>query len=143
MNGGSTRAKTSKLFPQECPARVSCKSVPRECPTTVSHKSVARVSHKSVPQKCPTKVTRPEECPVQKSVPQEFSTRVSQCLARVEQRTDLEPQECPARDAQEPCMSAPKSFVLFCSVAFWLKHLWLKPDRTAFQPIRFFPCSLA
>ena len=60
---------------EECPTRVSHKSVPQECPTRVSHKSVlqecpTRVSHKSVPNECPTRVSH-------KSVPQEFPTRVS------------------------------------------------------------------
>ena len=53
----------------------SWKSVPQECPTRVSHKSVlptrvsrTRVSYKSVPQECPV-----QECPTRvsyKSVPQ-------------------------------------------------------------------------
>ena len=63
-----------RSIPQECPTRVSHKSVPQECPTRVSYKTVpqdypTRVSHKSAPQECPT------ECPTRvshKSVPHCF-----------------------------------------------------------------------
>ena len=86
-----------KSVPQECPTRVSQKSVPQECPTGVSHKSVAeecptRVSYKSVLQECPTRVSHKsvlQECPTRvthKSVLQECPTRVSQKSV---------PQECP------------------------------------------------
>ena len=97
------------LVPQECPTRVSHKSVTLESDPLVGHEwdptsSVTRVSYKSVPQECP--LTRgshksvSQECPTRgsllsvtqeghyKSVPQEGHTRVSH--KRVTQ-------ECPTR----------------------------------------------
>ena len=79
---------------QECPTRVSHKSVPQESYKTVPQECPTRVSHKSVLQKCPTRVSRksvPQECPIRvshKSVLQECSTRVSYKSV---------PQECPTR----------------------------------------------
>ena len=44
----------SARVPQECPIRVTNKSVPQECPT--------RVSYKSAPQECLTRVSQKSEC---------------------------------------------------------------------------------
>ena len=49
MTGDFWRKSRTKRALQECPTRVSYKSVPQECPT--------RVSHKSFVQECPTRVS--------------------------------------------------------------------------------------
>ena len=84
---------------QECPARVSYKSVSRECPTRVSYKSFlqgspTRVSYKSVAQERSTRVSViqgvPQECTRvshqgyrKTCVLQECPTQVSQRVSRI------------------------------------------------------------
>ena len=119
----SSTARCSRCVKQECPTRVSYKSVSeywereRECFTRVRHKSVeqecqARVSHKnvplSVPQECPTRVCH-------KSVTKECPTRLSEKSVK---------QECSARvafDAIEHLL-----FAFHCSVGTLLLHELLK-----------------
>lgn len=76
---------------QECPTRVSSKSVLLVCPTRVSSKTSERVSSKSILKECPTGVSG-------KSVKQECPVRVFhnsvKSQARVSHRI---PQECPER----------------------------------------------
>ena len=67
---------------------MSCKSVPQECPASDPQECPTRVSHKSVPQECPTRVSH-------KSFLQECPTRVQECPTRVSYNSVL--QECPSR----------------------------------------------